>query len=388
MKSIIRSRFDRRAWLVVLLVCAVYVITNLLLQRLNLNSYLRSYVLPALLWGIVIFIILKMSPYRAAGKPGSRSSLIQMGFILGFCQVVFFALGGILSGFGKSPYSFTPLGIFTNLFLTGATLAGMELSRAWLLNHFGKRVFLSLLGISVLYAALTLSIGQLTGIRANVSSVSFANTTLLPALAESFLASLLALLAGPKASLAYRGTLAAFWTFCPILPDLSWVLKGLIGVVVPVLGLVLVWSLYASETLKGREKRQSSGGIQAGWIATTVVAVLIIWFAVGVFPIHPVLVASGSMTPALYTGDIAIVAKSDAKIFQVGDIIEFRRTEQMNVIHRVIDIDDSGGNKMYITKGDANTDIDDPVLAANVVGKVVFRIPKIGWVANAIKKLF
>ena len=58
-------------------------------------------------------------------------------------------------------------------------------------------------------------------------------------------------------------------------------------------------------------------------------------------------------------------------------------------MHRVIEIQEVGDAKFFITKGDANRNPDsDPVIPENVVGKLVFTIPKIGWVAIAVKGFF
>jgi hypothetical protein len=41
---------------------------------------------------------------------------------------------------------------------------------------------------------------------------------------------------------------------------------------------------------------------------------------------------------------------------------------------------------VFVTKGDANDSPDsEPVLGANVAGKVIFTIPKVGWIAVGVK---
>jgi len=58
-------------------------------------------------------------------------------------------------------------------------------------------------------------------------------------------------------------------------------------------------------------------------------------------------------------------------------------------VHRVVEIQESEGQRVFITQGDANREPDaTPVLPANVVGKAVFSIPKIGWAAIAVKEFF
>jgi len=76
-------------------------------------------------------------------------------------------------------------------------------------------------------------------------------------------------------------------------------------------------------------------------------------------------------------GDIMIVwGRGDT---EVGDIIIFEANTQHPIIHRVVSI---SGNTIE-TKGDNNPEqlsIEKNISENDVVGKAVFRIPKLGWV--------
>jgi signal peptidase len=268
-------------------------------------------------------------------------------------------------------------------------LVGMELSRAWLINRLGKKhTLLALVFVAVLYTLLSIPLARITGLTLGLGSITYMNSTVLPALAENLLASFLALLGGPVAAIAYRGILQAFWWFCPILPNLPWAFKGLIGVVVPIVGLVVANTVRISRPRHRQARREGEGSL-AGWIVTTVVAVAIIWFAVGLFPVHPTTVISGSMRPTLDVGDVVIVVKAPADTIKPGDIIQFREAEGVTTVHRVVQIQEIEGERVFITQGDANSEPDaNPVIPENVVGKAVFDIPKIGWAAIAVKEFF
>ena len=78
------------------------------------------------------------------------------------------------------------------------------------------------------------------------------------------------------------------------------------------------------------------------------------------------------------TGDVVIVSKNDKDI-SVGDIIQFRRNGK-TVIHRIISEQKQTENLVYITKGDANNTADDGyVTEDDIVGKVIYSVPKIGY---------
>jgi signal peptidase len=268
-------------------------------------------------------------------------------------------------------------------------LVGMELSRAWLITRLGrKHTLLAVAFVAVLYTLLTLPLVRITGLRPELASITYVNSTVLPTLAESMLASFLALLGGPLAAIAYRGILQAFWWFCPILPNLPWAFKGLIGVVVPIVGLVVANTLRTSRP-RHRQARRERGGSLAGWVVTTIIAVVIIWFAVGLFPVQPTTIISGSMRPNLDVGDVVIIAKVSADTIEPGDIIQFREAEGVTTVHRVVEVREIEGKRVFITQGDGNRAPDpDPVLTDNVVGKVILNIPKIGWAAIAVKEFF
>jgi signal peptidase len=126
-----------------------------------------------------------------------------------------------------------------------------------------------------------------------------------------------------------------------------------------------------------------------GWIITAIICVAIVWFATGVFPVKPFLVPSGSMEPVINPGDIVFIEPVQTDAIKIGEIIEYRNTtENINVVHRVIEIEGNGQNLSFIFKGDANNTPDaDPVSPQQIMGQEILIIPKIGWLSIAVKKL-
>jgi signal peptidase len=371
------------------LVGSAYLITSLALPLLDISSFTRTYVLQPLMWALLVLAILALPRYRTSAKLRTRSTIRWLAFGIGFAQVAFYITGGLFSEFGRSANSFTLQGIVTNLVLVGSLLIGMELSRAWLVNQWGKHAILALFLVSLLYTVISIPLAQIRNLQANVETISFVGEVVLPALAESVLASVLAWLAGPLAAMAYRGPLLAFWWFCPILPNLPWALGALVGVGVPVAGIMLVSWLYFTRAGRLPGKRTRESGFPVGWVAIGVFTLVMVWFAVGLFPVQPRLISSGSMEPTIDVGDIAITAEVPIDTIRMGDIIGFRLGHRTVVVHRVVEIKEEGKSISFTTKGDANSDPDsDPVLPDNVVGKVVFVAPKIGWVGIAVKSLF
>ena len=97
-------------------------------------------------------------------------------------------------------------------------------------------------------------------------------------------------------------------------------------------------------------------------------------------------VLSGSMEPAIAAGDVVVVESVPPGAIAVDDVITYSRSDEAaTVTHRVIDIDDAGGERVFYTKGDANEDADQrPVPASALVGAVVLTIPYIGYVIQFV----
>lgn len=96
-------------------------------------------------------------------------------------------------------------------------------------------------------------------------------------------------------------------------------------------------------------------------------------------------IVSGSMEPIIKVRDAVLVRRYDPDDVNVGDVITYRATDEtyygILITHRVVDIQYENGKKLYITKGDNNPTIDrSPIEGNQIYGKVIMRIPKIGYI--------
>lgn len=103
------------------------------------------------------------------------------------------------------------------------------------------------------------------------------------------------------------------------------------------------------------------------------------------FGIQSFTVFSNSMEPTFQTGDIVIIRDTDPDDIQVGDVVTFRQSENKYITHRVNKISQYQGNMLFTTKGDANNTTDEEqVPTSSIMGKKLFHIPYIGYVATFI----
>jgi signal peptidase len=100
------------------------------------------------------------------------------------------------------------------------------------------------------------------------------------------------------------------------------------------------------------------------------------------FDARPLVVLSGSMEPALGTGDVSVVRTIAPLDARPGDIVTFRdpgNSEKL-ITHRVTAMRAEGDGVFFVTRGDANNVSERwRVPASGEIGRVVYRIPELGW---------
>lgn len=135
-------------------------------------------------------------------------------------------------------------------------------------------------------------------------------------------------------------------------------------------------------------------------IVVVIVAVLLFWYGL-MFTLrteYPILaVASGSMEPVLYAGDLIVVegiedvndiyvAPKDAE--KPGDILVYQGARDL-IVHRAIDKKTgTDGKLVFIIHGDANAEgANEHVHESKIIGRYVgFKVPWLGQIALAFKE--
>lgn len=104
-----------------------------------------------------------------------------------------------------------------------------------------------------------------------------------------------------------------------------------------------------------------------------------------VFNISLIMFKTGSMSPTIPAGSLAIVREIPASDVRVGDVTTIdREGNQLPVTHRVVAVEPAGGDEYTIRmKGDANDDEDPYPYTESTVRKVMFSLDGVGmWVAK------
>lgn len=122
---------------------------------------------------------------------------------------------------------------------------------------------------------------------------------------------------------------------------------------------------------------------------TTIIigSIFVITTSFNLFGFQMFVVKSGSMEPKIQTGSLVIDHTSTD--YKLKDIITFKVSGSTDTVtHRIVKTDTKDGVTNYQVKGDANATPDpDPVLKTNVVGKVLFSIPFLGYLIAFVRSL-
>lgn len=106
---------------------------------------------------------------------------------------------------------------------------------------------------------------------------------------------------------------------------------------------------------------------------------------ISVFGYKAYRITTDSMAPSINAGDVTIVKKVQEEKLQVGDVITFQQQAKV-ITHRITNIEEQDGKKVYTTKGDNNNlEDNEKIEYASIEGKNVLTIPKLGYIINMLE---
>lgn len=119
-----------------------------------------------------------------------------------------------------------------------------------------------------------------------------------------------------------------------------------------------------------------------------VVCVVLVILAVSM-NITLIMFKTGSMSPTIPTGSVAVVKEITADEIEIGDVVTVDRQGELPVTHRVVEIYPQGGGEALIRmKGDANSDVDPGMYRVTTVRQVLWSVPELAkvivWFGNPI----
>ena len=350
-------------------VVAVFVLALLIVNVVYLVG-VRLHRVQPLVTGVA-WVVLGLVSFRYF-KPRLGSHGVVDAVAVSLLHVGFIFLYGFIVGFGLNAMSPSPGLMFYTLAWVAATAFGREIVRsAGLQGSSFRSVLLAYLwGIVSWYPLLGLlatgGSGFLGSFLEAVNRVGFV-------VAGEIVASMLAWLYGWAASGLYVVTSYGLFTWFPLIPAGTALGRSLAFASASAMALAF---LYARGVDRG-------GGRYVIMLYTAViVSVWIVLGSTGILGFYVFALGSSSMEPALKPGDIILVRKVSLNDVRLGDIIAYENPENdLIVVHRVVAL----GDGYLVAKGDMNGEPDPlNVTAAMLLGKVVARIPLLGYLARGV----
>lgn len=98
---------------------------------------------------------------------------------------------------------------------------------------------------------------------------------------------------------------------------------------------------------------------------------------------------TGSMSPTIPTGSVAVVKEITADEIEIGDVVTVDRPGELPVTHRVVEYYPQGNGEALIRmKGDANPDLDPGMYRVTTVREVMWSVPELAkvivWFGNPL----
>lgn len=365
---------------VIIFLILIYGIIASVVLTTKLN-FIYLYIINPLFY-IAIAILLRILLGKQINSSKITKKSKEYAAIGALAYIIISLLLGLIVTFGKNPYSKTLLGILTNIWIFGSVVVAKEYIRYKLINNvYEKDKIKMAVLISIVYVIVDMNINRF--ITENISVVFVVKQifqNILPLIVKNVLFSYIAIYADFRASIIYQLIIDLYLWLCPVLPNLNWMMSSILEISVPIVLFMYLQYLKTKNSIyKSKEDLLRSDPRNA--IPVVVVVVLAMWFALGLFPIKPVSIASGSMLPEIHVGDVVLIKKCNPNDIIVGDIIQYQM-EGYTVIHRVIEKKQKNGEYIFITKGDNNKSADSkPVYEDQVIGKCILKIRYLGYPA-------
>lgn len=346
-----------------------------------LSNIFIQYIIP-IFW-IVFSIITVLINNKFNIKKRVIQDNYQITFIIIITYLMIYFLSGIIFGYNKNINFYNLNTIIKNIFSILIVLISRELIRYNILNNSRRSKFIF---IYTLFIFSIIDINLFTLI--NTSSLfKYICSVIIPSIVLNLLMNYLTLKTDYKTCLIYRIPICLFQILLPIVPNVNWFYKALFDVIIPFIIFIFIKRI--------NEKNETSDNYinKFLYIKNIIIGIfiaIIISFFAGFLHYKPVVIMSNSMKNVFARGDIVIIEKlndNDIESLKENDIIEYKLSNT-SIIHRIIKIN-KGDNKLtFITKGDNNNTQDNKdVEKKQVLGKVKFSIPKIGYPSVYFKEL-
>lgn len=337
----------------------------------------------AILMAIYAITICKIIKTRKAKSIEHKQVTILM-ILLGILYLGIFYVTGLFFGYYKSIYTFGIKTVFKYIIPMATIIIATEIIRNVLISKEDKisktLVFISMVILDIILYSNIYAVTQFNGF---LSLVSF---TLFPSIACNMLYNYISNKHGYMPIIAYRIITILYVYFIPILPDMYMFFRCFCRMLYPYLIYLILEKTYSKSNFKQLYTNKAKQNFET--IICIAISIIFIMLISCKFKYGILVIGSGSMTGTINKGDAIVYNTYKNQDINEGDIIVFTKDE-MQVVHRVVDIRLVNGEYRYYTKGDYNSEIDDGhVTKDKIKGIVKFKIKYVGYPTLWLREIF
>lgn len=354
-----------------------YVLSTELIKYHNIITSVALFIITT-----ITYLLLSQGERRIRYKYEKNQNII----IIIVMYLIIYFLSGLIFGYEYSIYKSDSLSIIKNICFFTIPIILEELVRSKLVTNTKNNIINNTV-ISLIFTFTSFSIiKMLSNMSMFTLGFKYFTTEFIPILITSFVGTHLSRISGKCSVIIYRSILRLIPVILPILPSIPWILSGIIGITLPT---IIYINISYFDMLYDRKERRFSLSDKKGDIPLLIFTIIFILFVLKTFKYYPVAVLSNSMNPMFSKGDSIIVEKIDKtslENLQVYDIIYYRKNNRY-IIHRIVEIKEENGKRIFITKGDNNQEKDSwNVYEEEIIGIMKFNVPYLGYPAVWFKE--
>ena len=205
----------------------------------------------------------------------------------------------------------------------------------------------------------------------------FLALTFIPSITENILCTYLSLNFGYMPGMVYLWITKLYFYILPLIPNPNEYIYSMVFFLLPVFVLFRIKSWQQKDRTNPIEREQQNKSGLIYYLPALIITIVLVYFVSGYFKYYAIAIASNSMNPCFYKGDVVIIDQKYQNLNQ-GDIIAFKY-EGTVIVHRINQIIKQKNEYYIYTKGDANHNPDNYKITKDMIlGVVKCRIPYIG----------
>lgn len=289
--------------------------------------------------------------------------------------VILTEMTGLYFGYYKNPYTVSPKILLSTVLPLASIIVTGELIRSVLLMQ--KNKFADVLCFLSCALSEILMFSNLAGITSVNRFMDLVAMTLFPALTANIFYHYVSKRFGMIPIVVYRLITTLYIYLLPTTTAMPDALASCIKIVLPIVLFALTSALFEKEKKKAVQKGRALGKV--GTVLTVIVITGVAMLISCQFRFGALVIATESMTGEINKGDMILYERYDDQQIREGQVIVFS-DGQSRIVHRVVKIENIGGELRYYTKGDANNTLDIGYRTdEDIVGLTDLKIAYIGY---------